>query len=177
MPYYTCEMVQAIHIIRVRSLKYKIFHLTFKEQPISLIAMSGLGLNWLFRVWRGVVGREMGETADAIAFLVNAVETNPDNVNALYQLGESFADLGDFEQAEKCFRAAVERAPDVPGYRGKLASCLGQLGRVSEAVAEFEAALGASPDDPALLGGLAWLKAENGDLGEARRFDVPVRVR
>lgn len=43
------------------------------------------------------------------------------------------------------------------------------MGKVQEAQAEFERALAGNPDDPALLGGLAWLKAQNGNLDDARK--------
>ena len=78
----------------------------------------------------------------------------PNNPEARFELGMSYAQLGRLADAEKAFTAALQLRPDVARTRYELGMVLFKLGRRSEAVVHFRRVVEL---DPA------------GDLGEQSR--------
>ena len=87
---------------------------------------------------RGKALRETGDTTSAIQQFQAALQQNPSNAEAYYQLGLTYEGLGDATQAVNAFRDATKLAPK----RGEITLALGRVywhsGNRSVAHTEFQ---------------------------------------
>src|SRR6185436_6123854 len=109
----------------------------------------------------------------AIAHLRAAV---PEQPRALLELGSTFYDRGQFDDAIKELRAFVSRISGRPGttYQRVLAQnlialSLAQQRRLPEAIEEFQVALKVDPDNADLHGNLAFILLQQKEFEGARR--------
>ncbi len=79
------------------------------------------------------------------------VEAEPLDAQSWNKLGFACKELGELEEASRCFERTVELAPGSAGALGNAASALRDLGRVDEALERFRAARRLAPDDLDLL--------------------------
>ena len=102
-------------------------------------------------IQRGKSLLETGDTAAAIEQFAAALQQNPSNAEAYYQLGLAYEELGDATQSSNAFRRAVQLAPK----RAEVALALGRVywhkGDRSLALAEFQSLLSDSPKKEILL--------------------------
>ncbi len=101
--------------------------------------------------------------AAAIPPLKEAVEDEPGNVNARFNLAYAFQAIGDADSAILHYRSVAQQQPDLVPARQNLATLLMQSGRFEAAAQEYEALASLRPDDPALLRLLAGARGEAGD--------------
>jgi tetratricopeptide (TPR) repeat protein len=66
------------------------------------------------RVNLGIAALGMGRVSDAVTYLSRAVQENPGNFEAQYNLGLAYGAAGDKSRAEKHFRKARSLRPDFP---------------------------------------------------------------
>lgn len=97
----------------------------------------------------GVLHRQRGALADALACLKRAAARDPDRETAWINLGNVQLDLEDAEEAVVAYQRGLEAAPDRADTLRLLGNALARAGRDAEAMARFDAALAAVPD-PAL---------------------------
>ncbi|MGK7883070.1 MAG: tetratricopeptide repeat protein [Crocosphaera sp.] len=83
----------------------------------------------------------------------------------LWNLGNNFSELPDYQQAVDCYQIAVRFKPDLDDAWYNRGVALGKLGRLEDAIASYDKALEFKPDDHQ-----AWYNRGNA-LGNLGRFD------
>jgi len=138
----------------------------------------------------GVIAYERGRLSEAIDALQKAVRLDPDDEEALYQLGLCYLDRGWTQKAAQKFRAALELNPNrieyqeatkllLPSGARALPKVSGEAGRLArrgeaaarrdphKALALYRRALAHDPENPTLLISLALLCSATGRTAEA----------
>jgi Flp pilus assembly protein TadD len=104
-----------------------------------------------------------GDLQGARARFESAIERQPDDAEALNNLGLVLERIGQPEQAANRFSQAAELQPDKWTYRFNYAHALGVLGQWERAVPEYRRAAGLFPDDYATEFNLAMALHKSGD--------------
>ena len=106
---------------------------------------------------------ERNDFAAAIPHLETAIEEDPGNVNARFNLAYACQATGAEEAAIGHYRLIAEEQPDLIPARHNLATLLMGAGEFAEAAAEYSAVAAARPDDPAprSLAAEAWRMARD----------------
>ena len=115
---------------------------------------------------------EKNDYAAAIPHLEAAIEEDPENVNARFNLAYACQATGAEEAAIGHYRRIAEEQPDLIPARHNLAALLMRAGKFAEAATEFSAVAAARPDDPEprSLAAEAWRMARDWEAaGEAYR--------
>jgi tetratricopeptide (TPR) repeat protein len=115
----------------------------------------------------GVVFKQMGRNADALAPMRKAVALAPGDVETHSNLGSILGALGHLEEAEASFRRALQIEPRFAEAHYQLGIALNYLGRLDEAAASFRRALHNKPDYAEAHNGLGAVLNELGQLDEA----------
>jgi tetratricopeptide (TPR) repeat protein len=89
---------------------------------------------------------EQGQLDEAVAEFKEAIQLDPEFVEAHYNLGLAYADQGEFELAIAEQEAAIELAPDLAEAHNGLGLAYYELERVDEAIAEYEEAIRLDPE-------------------------------
>ncbi len=109
----------------------------------------------------------IGDPAAARAVFERAVADNPNDAEALNNLGKTLVTLGRTGEAIKRFERAVTIAPAKPAYHFNVAWASAQLGDLERSIQEYREALQRAPDDYAIQFNLAMALQESGDLEAA----------
>ena len=115
---------------------------------------------------RGKALLETGDTTAAIQQFEAAIQQNPANAEAYYQLGLAYEGLGDATQAAKAFKDAARLAPKRPEIPFALGRVYWHSGNRSLARPEFQKLLSGSPKKEILL----QLAGLTGDAYHVRRI-------
>jgi protein O-mannosyl-transferase len=86
-----------------------------------------------------------GDLNEAVAHLQRAVEIDPADAEAAYDLGTLLLQHDRIEDAERVFRAVVRDRPDHAEAHNNLGIALGSQGKLHEAIEQFEQALRLKP--------------------------------
>jgi Flp pilus assembly protein TadD len=89
--------------------------------------------------------RQQGRFADARSAAERALEIEPDNAAAWFNLGAALGGLGEREAAEAAYRRALERNPRYPEAWSNLGGLLGAKGATGEQLAAYRKAIDANP--------------------------------
>lgn len=127
---------------------------------------------------KGLVAHQAGQTEDARTFYQKALERDPRNKYAHYNLGLIAQSGGDPATAENNYRLAMGIDPAFKSPIYNLAVLRTDMGDVAGAEALYRTLLGIDPDDAGVHHNLAFLlnsigRTDEGDaeLAEARRLD------
>ena len=91
-------------------------------------------------------------TADEqIASLMNKLQTSPNDIDTLMELGKLFNSAGSNMQAEQLFSKATTLAPEDPLTHFWRGYTLSNMGRYPEAAVSFEASIALDKDPKAML--------------------------
>ena len=107
--------------------------------------------------------------ARAINAYRNVLESRPDWVEPLLNLGTLLYEEGEHAEAERCFRLAVELEPSRPLARFNLGSVLDELGQPKAAREQLREALRLDPNYADAHYNLALVCEKLGSIAEARR--------
>lgn len=110
-----------------------------------------------------VVYQRTGRAAEAFELLQQGLERDPDNHMYNVNMGRSYADQGEFEQALEYVNRALEIKPAVATVYELRGMCLMELNRWSEARTAFQAALSYDGRLPVSLVNLAFFEANTGN--------------
>ncbi len=110
----------------------------------------------------------LGRHDESIALARRAVEIDPLATGAHRQLGVTYFQARQYENAVAAYDNALALAPGHQVALHYLAQALSMLGRHDEAMAAARAAFEKSPDDPVLGASAAWVHARAGDMAMAR---------
>ncbi len=89
--------------------------------------------------------------AAAIPHLEAALEEDPGNTNARFNLAYAYQSAGDDEGAIRHYRLVTAEEPELAAARQNLAALLMRTGQLAEAATEYEALHRALPDDSRIL--------------------------
>jgi Flp pilus assembly protein TadD len=110
-----------------------------------------------------VVYRKTGRAAEAFRLLQQGLARDPNNHLYNVNMGRSYADQGEFEQALEHLNRALEIKPAVAPVYELRGICLMELNRWSEARTAFQAALSYDGRLPVSLVNLAFFEANTGN--------------
>lgn len=108
-----------------------------------------IGINpnvYLYHANVGEMRRRLGQPRQAIEHGRRAVELNAGAAEPHNNLGIAYFDVGDFEQALKCYDAAIAARPRFPEAISNRGNVLRQLKRLDEAEADYRRALTILPN-------------------------------
>ena len=103
---------------------------------VFLCAAGVLGADALREAAEALQGNDYER---AIPHLEEALEEDPSNVNARFNLAYALQSTGDEDSAIRHYRMVAERKPDLAHARQNLATLLMQAGLFAEAAEEYEA--------------------------------------
>lgn len=98
-----------------------------------------------------------------------AAHLAPEDYAVQRSLAYAYANLGNFDKAEKYYRRTFELAPNDGSSRADLAYFLAENGKLGEAQKELEAAVKSEPQTAAYHVDLAWMAESRGDLDTATK--------
>jgi Flp pilus assembly protein TadD len=104
-----------------------------------------------FLEWTETVGRSPEELKTAVEQHRAAASANPDDAEALGNLGRGQLELGNAAEAVTSFRAAVNAAPQSSEYRFQLARAQCALARWDDCITSLRAADQLAPDTLAIV--------------------------
>lgn len=133
---------------------------------------------------RGVQLHQSGDILGAIEAYQDALQQDPQRLDARSNLGAAFVRLGRFEEAVREYRGALEIDPRHAGVRFNLALALYKSALVADAARELERVLSLDPKNASALllladcrlqtgddaGVIALLEPHEGELGQDRLF-------
>jgi predicted TPR repeat methyltransferase len=93
----------------------------------------------------GLLRSHQGKNREAIVLMLQALEGNPQYVDAWSNLSIAFYEEGDLERAEKCCRRALELAPDFVNAWANLGMALRARDAPEEALRAWDRALALAP--------------------------------
>ena len=94
----------------------------------------------------GLDYRDQGQLDEAVAEFKEAIQLDPEFVEAHYNLGLTYVDQGELELAVAEQQEAIGLAPDLAEAHNGLGMAYYGLGRVDEAIAAYEEAIELDPD-------------------------------
>ena len=107
--------------------------------------------------------RDAGRHAEAFAFLANALETQPDQPDILYETALAAEKLGYVDVLERHLRRLIALKPDSAQAYNALGYSLADRNlRLDEAAQLIDKALALTPDDPFILDSKGWLLFRQG---------------
>jgi tetratricopeptide (TPR) repeat protein len=115
--------------------------------------------------------RPASDIAGRSADLQAGLKLEPDNVEALTELGRLQVDTGDFTAATKTLEKLRSRAPDNPHVLTQLAVAQGRSGNIAAAQDNFAIVRKQAGNDPKQLNALCWNQATSGLNYEAALTD------
>lgn len=119
-------------------------------------------------VAEGQLLRDAGRHADAFAFLVQALEVQPDQPDILYETALAAEKLGYVDLLERHMRRLIALKPDSAAAYNALGYSLADRNlRLDEAAQLIDKALSLAPDDPFILDSKGWLLFRQGNPAAA----------
>jgi tetratricopeptide (TPR) repeat protein len=114
-----------------------LYRVTIARNPACWMAYNNLGA---LKLHAGAA-----ELREAIAAIQTSLQINPDNPEALNNLGVAWQALGRFEDARSAHARAVALSPGFADAHNNLGAALQLLGRLDEAATEFREAIRLKP--------------------------------
>jgi tetratricopeptide (TPR) repeat protein len=128
-------------------------------------------------VQAGIKAFDAGRYADAKTSFQAGAKKNPNDYEALYNLGMTCEKLGDSQGAEAAYKAALAAKPGLDTASAELCALYVDQGRVEEALAVGRAGLAAHPDSAALHENVGVALATQGDADSAtKELERAVRI-
>jgi tetratricopeptide (TPR) repeat protein len=114
----------------------------------------------------GLALADRGQVAEAIVHFQDAVDINPNYVDALNSLGHALAARGDVQGAIARYRKALAIQSDYVEAHNNLGLALVRCGDVEEAISHYREALAIQPDYLEAYNNLGIALAGRGDVGD-----------
>jgi tetratricopeptide (TPR) repeat protein len=134
--------------------------------------------NALYRVYLAKLHAMNKETDQARAILIETVEKNPDDLEALFELGRLEQSTGSLDAAIQAYRRIQEKNPKAKGITLLLGTLYEQQKRYDQAKALYQEVLAEKPDSVVAANNLAFLYAEvdptKATLGKAEELVLPL---
>jgi cytochrome c-type biogenesis protein CcmH/NrfG len=96
--------------------------------------------------------------AQAVAPFVEAVQKNPNDFDALVQLGNMYYDARQYPSAIEYYERAVKIHPENPDVRTDMGTAYWYAGNIEKALSELQTSLKYRPGHPQTLFNLGWIR-------------------
>ena len=96
--------------------------------------------------------------AQAVAPFVEAVQKNPQDFNALVQLGNMYYDARQYPSAIEYYERALKIHPENPDVRTDMGTAYWYAGNIEKALSELQTSLKYRPGHPQTLFNLGWIR-------------------
>jgi tetratricopeptide (TPR) repeat protein len=117
------------------------FNLALKKQPKNVMILEGIGY----------VKRRQGKLNETIAYLKQVLEIDPRYSQTVYNLGETYALMRNYKEAERCYSRALFLEPDYPravSFKARLyLNWQGDTQKARQVLEEASKVLGLSKDN------------------------------
>jgi tetratricopeptide (TPR) repeat protein len=125
----------------------------------------------------GLIAARDGHTEEAIGFFRQALQSSPDHLVALENLGSAYRQLKQWDEARKAFERALEVTASDPEANYGLAMVFAQNEDTARALEHFQAALRSRPAYPEALNnlGILYLRTQRRDEAVAQ-FEECIRL-
>lgn len=124
-----------------------------------------------------VAAQRRGDYRTAVHQYLALLEADPENIEAINNLGASYQSLGDLPRARQTFERAIAIAPSYAAAWSNLGLVLGAMGIGQEALAALTEAVQLEPSNPGTRVNLALAYERLGRTADARRvLEEVVRV-
>jgi tetratricopeptide (TPR) repeat protein len=150
------ERIAKMHAGRSRSLS----DLKEKEEEEQLAQATELYATGLRFVWAQKYDM-------ALPFFFEAVQRNPNHVQAYFQIGYCLATLGKYKEAIEPYQKALALTPKDPNILNNLCSAYGKSGRYGEAAQSCQKAIELKSDLAEAYNNLGWTYRQMGRHPEA----------
>ena len=100
-----------------------------------------------------------GQFDEAINNFRKSIQINPNNCEALKNLGDALAAKGRFDEAIEHYRKALQINPNFPDALNNLGVALAAKGQFDEAIKNYYKAIQINPNSSGALNNLAWVLA------------------
>ena len=117
----------------------------------------------------GVILKKKGRTTEALIINQKVVEINPKDVEAYYNLGNTFKELYMFEEAKKNYKIAIKIQPKHFGAYNNLGITLKELGEFEDAEIVFRNIIRLKPNNAEAINNLGNILKELGMVKEAKK--------
>ncbi len=125
----------------------------------------------------GIKAFDAGSYADARKSFEAALKKNPNDYEALYNLGMTCEKLGDKTAAEGAYKSALAIKPELDTAAAELSALYIDAGRLDDALAVARAGLAKHPGSAALHENLGVAMASRGDQDNAtKEFEEAIRI-
>ncbi len=158
--------------------------LSFPDPVLEGLGQDALGVEVFLTTGRKA--RHAGDFDTAIAAFLQAIESDPENVEHRTVLGATLLEVGRFDEAVQIYSDALRMDPDSPAVLYNLAVGLIELARSGEAAAHLRRLLELAPDHVDGRVNLATLSEQAGELSNAEAllaeaieldpYDIDLRV-
>ncbi len=129
-------------------------------------------------IQEGNAALESGKAGAAIAKYRKAVETQPEDEDARFNLGIALARAGKLEEAKKEYEKALEIFPDYAEVHNNLGNLLMNEGKFDAAIGHFKKAIATTPDNYSAQNNYGTALARQGNVTEAvTRFAEAIRLK
>ena len=109
---------------------------------------------------------QAGRLAEADALCRQILAQQPNNAEALHQLGQAAYQMGNHEFALDVIRKAIALRPDRPGYYNDLGNVQVALGQNAEGIESYRTVIRALPESPEAHENLALALLRTGDFAQ-----------
>lgn len=122
-------------------------------------------------VHRAFIHQEQGDHAEAVAFLEEAIQSDPDNAEYYYYLGTFQEDREAYAEAVAALESAIERQPEEAKYRFRLGVVYDKWGQKETSIEIMRDVIELDPAHASALNYLGYTYADLGrNLEEAERL-------
>ncbi|HIK10780.1 MAG TPA: tetratricopeptide repeat protein [Oscillatoriaceae cyanobacterium M33_DOE_052] len=111
---------------------------------LKSLELSGENRGWA-HYYLGIAHENLNQNSLAIAAYQEAIQSEPDIIDAWNHLGNLLVQTGNLEAAEPIYRQAIDRHPQQFGTYVNLGNLLLSQGSIAAAIEQYQAALNLSP--------------------------------
>ena len=110
-----------------------------------------------------------GDLDGQLEALQRYTELEPDDANAWYNMGNAYAEKGEYDEAISCYRKAVEIKPDKHEAWNNMGNAYAEKGEYDEAISCYRKAVEIKPDKHEAWNNIGIAYAKKGEYYEASR--------
>jgi tetratricopeptide (TPR) repeat protein len=140
-----------------------------EAEKFSLLLTQKFPLHQLAWKVLGIILKKKGRIEEALIIIKKTVETNTKDVEAVYNLGNTFKELNRLEEAKTNYKIAIKLQPDHFGAHNNLGIVLKELGEFEDAEISFKYIVKSKPNNVEAINNLGNILKELRKVKEAKK--------
>ena len=140
-----------------------------EAEKFSLLLTQKFPLNQLAWKVLGIILKKKGRIEEALIIIKKTVEINPKDVEAVYNLGNTFKELNRPEEAKTNYKIAIKLQPDHFGAHNNLGIVLKELDEFEDAEISFKYIVKSKPNNVEAINNLGNILKELRKVKEAKK--------